>query len=110
MKPCEDCQASREAPAHALHCPTCLWCGARLLWKLARLKTRPPKEIKQRQTRVFNDWLRYGHGQEALRALASGEEMPLQPIGQDANGESAPPTPTKPHSATKKRSLRRGKD
>lgn len=105
MKPCACCLATREAPMHPFFCPTCLWCGARLIQRIQKLKKRrPEKEIKARCRTVVNDWIAFGHEEASLRALAAERVVALQPTGPDAPGESAPPPPTKPLSASKKRS------
>ena len=114
MKPCDCCQATREAPMHPFFCPTCLWCGARLIQRiqaLRRSRTPPTKEqIKARCRTVLDDWMAMGHLESDMRSLAAGPAVPLQPTGPDEPGASAAPTPTKPLSASKKPSLRRAKD
>lgn len=96
---------------HPFFCPTCLWCGARLIQRIQALRTRRPAEdIKTRCRTVLNDWMAFGHAEASLRALAGEATVPLQPTGPDAPGESEPQPPTKPLSASKKRSSPRVKD
>ena len=35
---CEECNRARENPEWFRFCPTCLWCGARLIQKIGALK------------------------------------------------------------------------
>lgn len=105
MKPCSDCQATRESPLWPMHCPTCLWCGARLIQRIQALRTiRPAQEIRERCRKVLDDWMSYGHSEKALRELASGTSLPLQPTGPEEAGASADPSPEKPRSRRAKRS------
>ena len=74
---CDCCEAAREAPAYTMHCPSCIHCGARLIQALGRLP-RPKDEIVARRRKVLADWMRYGHSEQELRALAKGP-VPLAP-------------------------------
>lgn len=68
---CGCCQAASEAPAYRMHCPTCIYCGARLIQGIQKLPiTR--SEVQERCRAVLADWLAYGHDEQALRALAKG--------------------------------------
>ncbi len=77
MKPCQDCQRAAVGPLYRLHCPTCVYCGARLIQKIQKL----PISAEDKRTRcrqVLADWLAFGHNELQLRALAKGP-VPLQP-------------------------------
>lgn len=96
---------------HPFFCPTCLWCGARLIQRIQALRmVRRADEIRERCRKVLADWMAYGHPESGIRALAAGPAVPLQPTGPEEPGASADPTLTKPLSASKKPSSRRGKD
>ncbi len=71
IEPCDDCNATREAPAHRLFNPACLHCGARLIQQLGKLP-RPRDEITARRRKVLADWVAYGHAEADLRELAKG--------------------------------------
>ncbi len=91
MRVCEDCAVAREHPLHRLFNPACLWCGARLIQHIRRLKgIRPTDELTARCKVVLKDWMAYGHAESELRALCDGP-MAIQPIGQARTGESEPP-------------------
>ena len=80
MKPCTDCQAARETNGlWAFHCPTCLWCGARLIKRLGTADLRR-EEISARRKRVLADWVAMGHSEEEIRALVAGKSLPVQPV------------------------------
>jgi hypothetical protein len=76
---CNDCQATRESPAHRLFNPACLHCGARLIQRLGKLP-RPKEEIASRRRQVLTDWMAYGHAEGQLRALAKLTTPALAPI------------------------------
>jgi hypothetical protein len=76
-----------------MHCPTCLWCGARLLKTIGRMQITADQSVARRR-KVLSDWIAMGHSQQDLRALAKGP-TPLAPTGQDAPGESERPSKTK---------------
>jgi hypothetical protein len=77
MTPCDDCNATREAPAHRMFNPVCLHCGARLIQRLGKLP-RPKDEITARRRQVLADWMAQGHPEADLRRLAKGP-VPLAP-------------------------------
>lgn len=86
---CDCCKAAQEAPAYRLYCPTCLWCGARLIRKLGTLP-RTRDEITARRRQVLQDWMSYGHEESELRRLAK-EKACFAPSGPVESTESAPP-------------------
>ena len=77
MPPCDCCNAAREAPAHAMFDPACLYCGARLIQRLGTL-LGPKDEIVARRRQVLADWMAMGHSEIDLRRLAKGP-VPLAP-------------------------------
>lgn len=79
MCPC--CNDARNWPgtvAARTYTPACLWCGARLIQALGKLR-RPREEIAERRRKVLADWMAHGHSEAELRALAKGEALPLAP-------------------------------
>ena len=77
MKPCECCQRTSLGPLYRLHCPTCIWCGARLIQHIQKLPIAAEAK-RDRCRQVLADWVAHGHGESQLRALAKGP-VPLQP-------------------------------
>ena len=75
---CECCQNARIGPAYATHDPACIFCGARLIWKIQR-KPIPRDQKIERCRKVLQDWLHYGHSEAELRKLAKLEALPLEP-------------------------------
>ena len=65
-----------------MHCPTCLWCGARLLKTIGRMQITADQSVARRR-KVLADWVAHGHSEQDLRRLAKGP-TPLAPTGQDA--------------------------
>lgn len=80
MNPCTDCQAARETNGlWAFHCPTCLYCGARLIQRIGKLPA-PRAELSARRKRVLEDWVAAGHSEAEIRALVAGKALPVQPV------------------------------
>ena len=76
-KPCQDCQRASVGPLYALHCPKCIYCGARAIQRIQKLQiTADEKRSRCRQ--VLADWMAHGHSESELRALAKGPTA-LQP-------------------------------
>lgn len=92
MTSCPDCTATREAPCWARHCPTCIWCGARLISRIRGLKgVRPVKELSTRATAALQVWVEYGHSEQTLRKLCADGCL-IQPlISSDPAPEAKPP-------------------
>lgn len=89
---CADCDAARETRGlWYLFDPLCIWCGARLIQWIQRLRDRPREERVARCRVVLTDWVSYGHSERELRELAASGSMPLAP-----HGERAAQKPTKP--------------
>lgn len=79
MRTCTDCQAARETNGlWAFHCPTCLWCGARLIKRIGKLD-RPKDELTARRKRVLADWVAAGHSEAQIRALVAASALSVQP-------------------------------
>jgi hypothetical protein len=90
---CIDCHRASIGPGYPLHCPTCLWCGARLLKTIGRMQITADQSVARRR-KVLADWVAHGHSEAELRALAKGPP-PLAPTGQDAPAASESPKSVK---------------
>lgn len=74
---CADCTAirrhfARDPQAYRMHSRACLHCGARLIQKMQRLYQLTAQQRSDRCRQVLADWLRQGHDEHQLRALAKG--------------------------------------
>ena len=101
---CRECYLAREsAGLYRLFSPNCLWCGARLIKQLGRLQIAASVCTARRRA-VLADWLKYGHSETELRALAKAPELPLEPLdtGPAVSTESASRSQGKPRSRGKK--------
>ena len=94
MTPCPDCAATREAPNGPRHCPTCLWCGARILSRILDLKGfRPAKELSTRATAALKVWMDHGHDEQQLRTLCASGSL-IQPLMNERKPSDAMPAKT----------------
>ena len=78
---CTNCENASNWPgtvAARTYTPACLWCGARLIQALGKLR-QPREEIAERRRKVLADWMAHGHSEADLRELAKGEALPLAP-------------------------------
>lgn len=79
QKACECCDVTRDSPEHPSHCPSCSYCGARLIWRIQKLG-RGATETKARCQTVLADWMRLGgHAENEIRSLAKQKAMPIKP-------------------------------
>lgn len=92
-EPCSNCKTAREFAAYRWFNPACLYCGARLIQHLGTLPI-PASACKERRQTVLRDWLRYGHCETTLRALAAGPPC----YGPESVVECAPQTSVKTRS------------
>ena len=76
--PCDCCEKSRLGPMYAVHCPSCLHCGARLIWAIQRLPISREAKISRCRA-VLADWKANGHSEEEIRRLAKMDCQPLAP-------------------------------
>ena len=61
-----------------MFCPTCLWCGARLIQWIGRLQIAQSESLARRRA-VLRDWVAWGHSEAAIRALMKSQSVPLGP-------------------------------
>jgi hypothetical protein len=76
---CIRCEKTRENPDYALHCPKCLYCGARAIWRVAHWRL-PRDESVARRRQTLAEWMAWGHLEIDLRRLSSQADMPLEPL------------------------------
>lgn len=88
---CIPCDKAREFPGHTMHCPSCLYCGARAIQRLGNMAI-PMSDSNRRRRETLAEWMDWGHSEVDLRRLAKSEDLPLAPIGQDAATASASPS------------------
>lgn len=90
MTSCPDCIATREAPNWPMHCPTCLWCGARILRRILNLKgVRTKAELSARASSALQVWVAHGHSESTLRKLCADGCL-IQPL---TSSDPSPETP-----------------
>ena len=78
---CDCCMADRICAGHYRHfCPSCVFCGGRLLNRIGRVQALST-EILQRRRAALKVWMDWGHAETELRALAKAHES-LQPIAK----------------------------
>jgi hypothetical protein len=76
---CACCQNARISPGYAVHCPTCAYCGARLIQNIQCLPiNRESKVARCRQ--VLSDWIKHGHSEAEIRRMAKLDAAPLEPM------------------------------
>ena len=59
--------------------PRCIFCGARLIQKLGKLRVMPA-EITQRRRAVLADWIAAGHREAEIRELVALPVMAVAPV------------------------------
>jgi hypothetical protein len=61
--------------------PRCIFCCARLIQCLGKLRTPTTAEITARRRVVLADAIAYGHSEQHVRKLAKSKTMAVQPLG-----------------------------
>ena len=84
---CSNCNTARTFPGYRFFCPSCVYCGARLIQHLGTYRITT-QECVQRRRVVLADWMAHGHPEAQLRALAKGP-LPIAPA------HAPEPLPTK---------------
>ena len=78
---CTTCSTSRlTSGIWHTYDPSCLYCGARLLQQLGKLRTPTSEQIAQRRRNELEIWVAQGHPEADLRALAKGKELAYAPV------------------------------
>lgn len=73
---CQCCSLAREYPGHNQFCPSCLYCGARLIQRIRALPISP-KRAQERESVVLRDWMLAGHSERQILTLSAGTTLPL---------------------------------
>ncbi len=63
---------------YPVHCPSCAFCGARLIQGIQRLPIPHENKIARCRT-VLRDWMAHGHSELEIRRLAKLDALPLEP-------------------------------
>lgn len=71
---CTDCKAAKETAGlwAQFNSPGCLWCTARLIQRLGKLRTPTTDAITARRRVVLADAVAWGHDEALIRKLAKG--------------------------------------
>lgn len=67
--PCDCCTAFRANENFRQGSPSCIYCGARLIWLVQRLR-RGKTETADRCRAILADWVAHGHSEAEIRRLA----------------------------------------
>ena len=77
---CSSCSASQlTSGLWNTYDPACLYCGARLIQQLGKLRTSSSQQISQRRRNELAIWVAQGHSEAEIRALAKGKELAYAP-------------------------------
>jgi hypothetical protein len=68
---CTQCTTARDFAAYRFYNPACIYCGARLIQRLA-LRDISNAECTIRRKAVLADWVAWGHSEAEIRALVKG--------------------------------------
>lgn len=78
---CTPCNRARLDPGHTMHCPSCLWCGARAIQRLGKMAI-PVSDSNRRRRATLAEWVSFGHNESELRRLAKLDALPLAPMSE----------------------------
>jgi hypothetical protein len=81
MTTCPCCYAARHYPGTddaRQHCPSCLYCGARMIRTVLKLPT-PPADKTARARENLAVWVAHGHDEAELRELVKSAALPVAP-------------------------------
>lgn len=68
---CKNCTTFRAYPSVNRSAANCLWCGARLIQAIQRLRI-PAPERSQRCRAALDVWVEWGHDEATIRELVNG--------------------------------------
>lgn len=91
---CQQCETARGFAAYRFYSPACIWCGARLIQRLA-LRDISNAECTTRRKAVLADWVAWGHKEAEIRELVKGPPS-LQPLPEPIENASKPKTKKTP--------------
>jgi hypothetical protein len=78
---CKDCKASKETEGlwNQFNSPQCLWCTARLIQRLGKLRSPSSDAITARRLVVLQDAVAWGHSETEIRAILVLKKLALAP-------------------------------
>lgn len=90
---CTSCQAARQTQGlwPLFNCPQCLWCCARLIQKIGKLRTPTSDEISARRRAVLADACAWGHSETTIRQLAKLKELAVEPLPIETKNQRTTP-------------------
>lgn len=79
---CKDCSNATETQGHwrLFDSPKCIYCTARLIQKIGRLKGWSVDELRARKRAVLDTAVAWGHNEQRIRDLAASKEMAVRPL------------------------------
>ena len=79
---CPSCKAARQTDGlwAQYNVPQCVFCVARLIQQIGKLRTPTSDEIAARRRAVLADAIAYGHQEIEIRRLAKVKELALEPV------------------------------
>jgi len=75
---CECCQRAKEGHEYPMFDPACIFCGARLIWRIQRKQITRDERVSRCRA-VLQDWMKYGHSEAEIRRLFRMDAMPVAP-------------------------------
>jgi len=88
---CDLCNIARQFPEHPRFCPSCIFCGARIIQLLGKLPIGVT-ECTTRRQQSLAVWVEWGHSEQEIRRLAKGSLA----LGLEKDKDSDRQTKTKP--------------
>lgn len=79
---CTTCAAARETNGcwTTFDSPKCIYCSARLIQQIGKLRTPTSEQITARRRVVLADAVKWGHDEKQLRSLAGLKDLALEPV------------------------------
>jgi hypothetical protein len=79
---CTDCRAATVTQGCATQhdTPKCLYCTARLIQQIGKLRTPTSAQIVARRRAVLADAVAYGHNETVIRELAKSKTLAVQAV------------------------------
>ena len=80
---CSSCSASQHTNGlWRTYDPACIYCGARMIQQLGKLRTPSSAQITERRRNELAIWVAHGHDEATLRTLAKGKELAYAPVAE----------------------------
>lgn len=79
---CADCQKATTTQGcwRQYNSPHCVFCSARLIQQLGKVRTPTSEQIAARRRVVLADAIAYGHSEALIRELAKSKTLAVQPL------------------------------